>query len=360
MAWNIYNFRRGIIKHLIKKGHRVIAVAPHDEYVTRLKDLGCDFLDLPMSGSGINPISDLRLIYRLGKILRSEKVDVVLTYTIKPNIYGAFVARWLRIPIICNISGLGTTFIWKDLVSRIAVLLYNLSVKKASCVFFQNPDDKDLFLSKVPIQEEKVGLLSGSGINLQEFDAEPKKMEEIQVFLMIGRLMIEKGAYEFAEAARIVKEIYPTSEFWMVGKWDKTDKRSVREKDLLEWEKNDLIQYKGTTDDIQSVILSADVVVLPSYREGAPRTLLEAGAMSRPLIASNVPGCRHVVKEGFNGFLCEPRSGKSLAEVIIRYLNSSPDQKLTLAKNSRTYMEDEYDESKVIAAYEAAISQLTK
>ena len=358
-AWNIYNFRSGIIKHLLKKGHRVVAIAPHDEYVNRLEALGCEFRDLPMSGSGINPVADLRLLLRMRRLLRSEKVDIVLTYTIKPNIYGSLVARSIGIPIVCNISGLGTTFIWKDLISRIAVLLYNLSVKKASHVFFQNPEDRDLFLSKVPIPTNRVGLLNGSGIDLNTFRADAKNPDDTPIFLMIGRLMKEKGAYEFAEAAMIVRAQYPQCRFWMIGKWDPDDKRYVKQDELAHWQENDQIIYKGTTDDIQSEIRQADVVVLPSYREGAPRTLLEAGAMSRPLIASDVPGCRHIVQHEFNGYLCEVKSGESLAAAMIRFIELPKEEKLRFAKNSRSFIADRYDEKLVIQAYDQIISELT-
>lgn len=357
-AWNIYNFRSGIIQHFRKEGHDVVAIAPRDEYVERLEAMGCRFRELPMSGSGVNPFSDLLLLWRLSGILKNEKIDVLLTYTIKPNVYGSIAGRLLNTPVICNVSGLGTTFVWNNLVSKIAIFLYNISVRKASHVFFQNPEDMELFLSKVPVTGEKVGLLKGSGINLESFSATPKPPSEAPVFLMIGRLMVEKGAYEYAEAARLIKQEYPATRFWMLGKWDQQDKRSVKEEDLNQWQERGIIEYKGTTDDVKSMILEADVVVLPSYREGAPRTLIEAGAMSRPLIATDVPGCRHVVSDGFNGYLCEVKSGKELARAIARYLDLNNQEKLQLAKNSRTYMESNYDEKKVINAYQHVITSI--
>lgn len=357
-AWNIYNFRSGIIKQLIQEGHQMVAIAPQDEYVGRLEAMGCRFRDLPMSGSGVNPVSDLLMMYRLGKILKKEKIEVLLTYTIKPNVYGSMAARMLKIPIICNVSGLGTTFVWNNLVSRIAIFLYNLSVKKASHVFFQNPEDRDLFLSKVPVPNQKVRLLKGSGIDLESFSAEPKRPSDAPVFLMIGRLMVEKGAYEFARAAQIIKKEFPQVRFWMIGKWDQQDKRAVKSEDMIQWQKEDWIEYRGTTDNIKSEILKADVVTLPSYREGAPRTLIESGAMSRALIATDVPGCRHVVADGYNGYLCQVKSGEDLARAMRTYLQLSDAEKMQLARNSRSYMEDHYDEKKVIDAYRDVISSV--
>ncbi len=358
-AWNIYNFRSGIIRHLISEGHDVVAIAPHDEYVVKLEAMGCRFRDLPMSGSGVNPFSDLRLLWRFTRILKQEDIDVLLTYTIKPNVYGAMAGRLIRIPVICNVSGLGTTFVWNNLVSKIAIFLYHISVRRAAYVFFQNPEDRDLFLSKVPIPERKVGLLNGSGIDLDLFSAPPKTPDSKPVFLMIGRLMVEKGAYEFAEAAKIIKQSVPESQFRMLGKWDVQDKRSVKKEDLDQWQEQGVIDYMGTTDDIKSAILEADVVILPSYREGAPRTLIEAGAMSRTLIATDVPGCRHVVSDGYNGYLCEVKSGQQLAKAIRKYLASDDSEKLTLARNSRAYIESNYDEKKVINAYQNVISSVT-
>lgn len=358
-AWNIYNFRKGIIRHLISDGHKVVAIAPRDEYVDKLEAMGCRFRNLPMSGSGVNPFSDLLLLWRLTQILNQENIDVLLTYTIKPNVYGSMAGRLTRIPVICNVSGLGTTFVWNNLVSKIAISLYNISVRRAAHVFFQNPEDRDLFLSKIPVPEGKVGLLQGSGIDLDSFSAAPKSPDKTPVFLMIGRLMIEKGAYEFAEAAKIIKQSFPDVQFRMLGKWDPQDKRSVKKEDLDQWQEQGIIDYRGTTDDIKSAILEADVVVLPSYREGAPRTLIEAGAMSRPLIATDVPGCRHVVSDGFNGYLCVVKSGKELAQAMRRYLALEETEKRQLARNSRAYIESNYDEKKVINAYQKVISSLT-
>ncbi|MDW3194136.1 MAG: glycosyltransferase family 4 protein [Cytophagales bacterium] len=357
-AWNIYNFRSSIIRHFINEGHDVVAIAPRDEYVERLEAMGCRFRDLPMSGSGVNPFSDLLLLWRIRRIIKDEKLDVLLTYTIKPNVYGSIAGRLLNTPVICNISGLGTTFVWNNLVSKIAIFLYNVSVRKASHVFFQNPEDMELFLSKVPVPENNVGLLNGSGIDLKSFSAAPKLPGKAPVFLMIGRLIIEKGAYEYAEAAQIIKQEFPATQFWMLGKWDQLDKRSVKQEDLDHWQEKGFIHYKGTTDDVKTMIVEADVVVLPSYREGAPRTLIEAGAMSRPLIATDVPGCRHVVSDGFNGYLCEVKSGKQLADAIRKYLVLENQEKLQLAKNSRIYMESNYDEKKVIIAYQEVISSI--
>ena len=194
-AWNIYNFRRGIVKALLDDGHEVVAVAPRDEYVHRLQELGCTYAELPMKVSGINPLSDLLVFLRLCRIISSCKLDILLTYTIKPNIYGSLACRLIKIPVVCNVSGLGTVFIKRTVISRVAILLYRISVGKADHVFFQNDEDQELFTSKVRITGN-TSLLNGSGVDLTQF--QPRRIVNSDpIFLMIGRPMVEKGIYEY-------------------------------------------------------------------------------------------------------------------------------------------------------------------
>ncbi len=354
-AWNIYNFRRGIITSFIEQGHRVLAIAPKDEYVAHLEQLGCEFVPLPMQVSGINPLADFLLLIRFLNIVRKKKPEVLLTYTIKPNIYGSIVARLTNTPIICNISGLGTTFIARSLVSKIAIGLYRISVRHASHVFFQNDEDQRLFLDHVPLKGT-TSLLNGSGVNLEQF--QPVGVENPHpIFLMIGRPMVEKGVYEYVEAAQLVRERYPEAIFQLIGRWDKGDKRSATEQEMSAWQRNKVIHYLGTSDAIDHVIAKADAIVLPSYREGTPRTLLEGGAMGKPLIATDVPGCRHVVVDGFNGFLCQAKSATSLAQAIIKYIQLPQEEKVSMGQKSRKHIEEKFDEQLVIAEYHRVVNQ---
>ncbi|MEM9325813.1 MAG: glycosyltransferase family 4 protein [Bacteroidota bacterium] len=359
-AWNIYNFRRGIVESLLSKGHQVLAIAPADDYVERLKALGCDFRHLSMAGSGINPIKDLILIFRFHRLLRAERPDVLLSYTIKPNIYGSFLSRVLKVPIICNVSGLGTVFMRKGVVPAIAMMLYRNSLTHADLVFFQNDEDQALFVSRVPLQPTRVQLLNGSGIDLNRFTPRPKPSSSPMTFLMIGRLISEKGIYEYAEAAATVKAKYPEARFQVLGGWDPKDRRAVSKEQLREWQAKDWVEYLGVTDDVREQIAQASAVVLPSYREGTPRTLLEAGAMGLPLLATDVPGCRHVVRDGYNGFLCEAKSGEALAQIILKFITLSASQQDEMGKNSRTLIEEKFDERLIVKSYTDAIKKLVQ
>ncbi len=355
-AWNIYNFRRGIANSFLKKGHKVLAIAPRDEYVEKLEKMGCTYIELPMKGVGINPFGDLQLMYRLLRIVQKTSPDVLLTYTVKPNIYGTLVAKLCRRPIICNISGLGTVFIKKTLVSWIAIFLYRISVRYAEHVFFQNDEDQALFTAHVKLQGN-TSLLNGSGIDVSAFEPIPSQNQS-PVFLMIGRPMIEKGIYEYVGAATMLKQAHPECQFLLIGRWDKGDKRSVSEREMNDWQQEGIIQYLGTTEDISTVIAQVDVVVLASYREGTPRTLLEGGAMGKVLVATDVPGCRHVVTEGYNGFLCEAQSSESLAQAMRRYLALSPEARQQFSENSRSRIVEKFDEESIISSYTQVVSSL--
>ena len=357
-SWNIYNFRRGIIEHYLSLGDEVFAIGPRDEYSQKLEDFGCRYFELPMSGSGMNPLKDLILLYKHWNLLRVIRPDVVLTYTIKPNIYGSIACGWLSIPCICNVSGLGTVFLWKGWVKKVASTLYNYAFKKNSWVFFQNKDDRIQFLEAVDLDRRKTGLLPGSGINIKRFTYSKPEFSEIPVFLMIARLLIDKGVYEYAEAAEKYLKQGHRGVFWLIGEKDPEHKRSIDLDKLAQWEQAGTLKYFEKVEDVREIILKSEVVVLPSYREGTPRTLLEGAAMGRALIATDVPGCREVVENEKNGFLCKVKSGESLYEAISYYADLTLEQKMKLSQNSRLKVEKEFDENIVIKLYTEKINEL--
>ncbi len=358
-SWNIYNFRKGLVQALLKRGDEVIAIAPKDEYSEKLIGWGCQYEPLEMEGTGMNPVKDLFLLSALRKILKKIRPDVVLTYTIKPNLYGSIASGTLNIPCICNVSGLGTTFLWTGIVRALAVRLYNFSFRYNKWVFFQNAEDSHDFLKIIKLDPAKTSLLPGSGIDISAFTPTKSSVQGKTVFLMISRLIIEKGVRDYIEAIRLVKKQMDNIEFQLVGALDEAHARSISANELKEWIDEGLIVYTDHISDVRPVLAQAHVVVLPSYREGTPRTLLEGGAMAKVLLASNVPGCREVVKNGYNGFLFDPQNPQDLADKMLDYLNLNEEVKNEMASNSRVWIEKTFNEQIVIDLYLEKIQQLT-
>lgn len=359
-SWNIFNFRYSLIKALLADGHEVIAIAPHDAYSQRLVEAGCLFVPVAME-KGTNPFTDLRLTWRLYQTYQRIKPDVVLHYTIKPNIYGAVAAHYANIPAINNVSGLGTVFIVKDFISAIAVKLYKFSFRYPAKIFFQNEDDRILFLRHNLVAPAKTDVLPGSGIDLQRFTpATSFKRQQPFTFLMIARVLYEKGIIEYIEACRLVNGKHPNVKCQLLGLVDERSRSGIKKEKLDEWLASGVIDYLGITDDVAPVIAQADCVVLPSYREGTPRTLLEAAAMGKPLIATNVPGCREVVQDGVNGLLCRVRSAEDLAAKMLHML-TVPNQRLQeMGKQSRAIAESRFNDRFVIEKYLKAIEEVIK
>ncbi|WP_299826440.1 glycosyltransferase family 4 protein [uncultured Pontibacter sp.] len=358
-SWNIYNFRLGLIKALLTEGHEVVAIAPEDAYSERLVAAGCQFLPVAME-QGTNPFTDMQLIWRLYRAYKKTKPDVVLHYTIKPNIYGAIAAHWAGIPAINNVSGLGTVFITKDYISSIALKLYKFSFKYPAWVFFQNHDDRRLFMRNKLVRAGITEVLPGSGINLKAFVPAPGyKRNSPFVFLMVARVLYDKGVVEFVEASKLVQEKYPNVKCQLLGQVDEKSRSGIKNEKLQEWLATGVIEYLGATDNVAGVIAKADCVVLPSYREGTPRTLLEAAAMAKPLIATNVPGCREVVQQGVNGYLCKLRSAPDLADKMQQMLDLSDKELEQMGSASRQLAVTRFDERIVIEKYLHAIKEVT-
>ena len=359
-AWNIWNFRRPLVEALIADGHHVTVLAPLDDSVGDLEKLGCRFLPLDMSVKGLNPLQDLKLMRRFKRIFRTEQPDAILSYTIKNNIFGAMAARSLNIPFIPNVSGLGTAFLSGGVLQTIAETLYRRAFGHLPRVFFQNEDDRDLFVTRKLLRPRQAHVLPGSGIDLDRFPATDYPPEsDAPVFLMIARLLRDKGVLEYVEAARQVKSDQPQARFQLLGSVDAANRTAIDAATVSSWVDEGTIEYLGTTDDVRPRIAEAHCVVLPSYREGAPRTLIEAAAMARPLIATDVPGCRVVVDDGKTGFLCEVKSGDSLATACLEFQNLPYADRAKMGRAGRAKMEAEYDQAIVVKAYGKAIAEMT-
>lgn len=357
-SWNIYNFRMGFVKALQAEGVEVHTIAPVDDYTQYLIEAGCIHHPLKMDARGANPIKDSGLIFELLLIYRKIRPDVILHYTIKPNVYGSFAAALLGIPAINNVCGLGTVFLKKNLVSAIAIALYKISFRFPEKVFFQNQEDLHLFINKNLIKKEKADLLPGSGIDLKKFKPMAFRRNHRFTFIMISRLIIDKGVLEYIEAIKILKDKGVQARFQILGAKDPEHKRGIKSDVIDEWIREGLIEYLGTTKNVHPYISGADCVVLPSYREGTPRALLEAASCSKPMIATDVPGCHQVVKNNYNGFLCNLKDAEDLAAKMENMLSLDNEQLKQFGENGRALVEREYDENIVIDKYINSINTL--
>jgi glycosyltransferase involved in cell wall biosynthesis len=350
---------RYLVAALLAKGHQVTVLAPADGSQKFLQKMGAEFTALRMDVGGINPLRDLRLLWRFNKVLACQRPDVVLGFTIKNNLYGAMAAKWLGIPFIPNVTGLGTAFLSGGVLQMIAENLYRAAFKSLPVVFFQNEDDAQLFVRRNLVRRAQAHVIPGSGIDLKRFAIADYPHPDLPpTFLMIARILRDKGVFEFVEAAEIVRARYPNARFQLIGKADSKNRTAISEAQVLEWGNSHRIEYLGEVEDVRPSIASAHCIVLPSYREGAPRTLIEAAAMARPLIATDVPGCRAVVHPEENGFLCAPRDARDLANACLRFLDLPREAQVELGLASRRKMEREYDEKIVINAYREAIAGL--
>ena len=394
-VWNLVNFRAGLIRALVQAGYEVVAVAPPDEHVSRLVALGCRYIEMPMDNRGTHPVRDALLLMRLIRVLRTERPAAMLGYTIKPNIYGSLACHLLGVPTVNNISGLGAVFISRGWVTHLVQFLYRQALARAAHVFFQNGDDEALFLSRGLAPVGRTGLLPGSGVDLVRFASvirdrtdvalsvatgagegarERTNIEvEVQVeadsafsdnaprpfrFLLIARMLWDKGVGEYVEAARALRQSHPQVECALLGFLDVKNPAAISRAQMNAWVDEGVIQYLGSTDDPRPFLANADCVVLPSYREGTPRSLLEAAAMARPIVTTDVEGCREVVDNGINGFLCQVRSGEDLAKKMAQMLSLSVEARLAMGRAGRAKMERQFDEKIVIDRYLAVLQRV--
>jgi glycosyltransferase involved in cell wall biosynthesis len=357
-SWNIYNFRMNFVRNLFAQGHEVHTIAPNDEYTHLLEEAGCIHHKIRMDSRGANPIKDSALIAELYFVYRKVQPDIVLHYTIKPNVYGTIAATMLGIPAINNVCGLGTVFLKNDAVSFVAMMLYRISFRFAKKVFFQNSDDLQLFLNRKLVPSSAVDLLPGSGIDLRRFQPLPFKRNAKFTFLLISRLITDKGVMEYIEAVRKLRASGVDARFQILGAMDPEHKRGIKIATIQEWIDSGIVEYLGTTNDVRQFIDQADCIVLPSYREGTPRTLLEAASSSKPIIATDVPGCNHVVIHDYNGLLCKLKDSNDLAEKMEEMHGLDSEKLKTFGQNGRMKMEAEYDESLVIKKYLEALNEL--
>jgi glycosyltransferase involved in cell wall biosynthesis len=359
-AWNLHNFRSSLITKLIDNGHEVIAIAPHDESASLLPKLGCQYLPMIIDNSGKNPFCDLLLLWRCLSLFRREKVDVVLTYTSKPNIFGSLAARLSKVATVNNISGLGAIFIGNRRLVWLVKLLYRIALIRSETVFFQNRDDSRLFIDEGLVDPKKALLLPGSGVDLQRFYFTPLRVAEEKFrFLLVARMLWDKGIGEFIEAARLLRQKHKV-EFFLLGSSDALNPAAIPYVKIEQWVKEGIIEYTAQVEDVRPHLIQSDCVVLPSYREGAPRSLLEAAAMGRPIITTDTAGCRDVVVDNETGLLCRVRDAIDLSEKLEIMLLLPEDQREKMGRKARERIEKVFDETIVLDRYMSVIAGLQK
>ena len=356
--WNITNFRTSLIEALVGEGYPVRIVAP-DPDLDWARDRRLEASDLAVDSSGLNPITDAALCLAYVHLFRRWKPRYFLGFTAKPNIYGCLAGRLSGVICLPNVTGLGTAFIGGGPLAWWVAWLYRLAFLHCPIVFFQNPDDRDLFLERRIVKPSQARLVPGSGIDLVRFTpAEPRAGEEQKRFLFIGRLLGDKGVREFAEAARQLRTEQCRWRFQLLGDLDPANRSGIVPGELRQWIEQGLVEHLGHAEDVRPHIAAATAVVLPSYREGLPRSLLEAAAMARPMIATDVPGNRQLVIHGVTGLRCEVRDPQSLAEAMRELGSMSAARRAQMGQEARALVEREFSVQRVIESYLEALTQL--
>ena len=354
-AWTIYNHRMPIIRRLNQEGYKVCVLTQFDGYESLIAKEVDQIKPLFISRKGVNPFVDLFTILDFVKYFIRLKPALILFFTIKPVIYGSIAARLVKVRTIVMITGLGTAFIADTWITKIVKTLYRFALSSVSSIFFQNIDDKNLFVSQKLVDLRVCRLTPGSGVDLDKFTYAELPNTSDTVFLLIARMLWDKGIGEFVDAARIIKGRYPNARFQLLGPLGVENRTSISNSTMVEWETAGLIEYLGETDDVAYYIERACCVVLPSYREGTSRVLLEAAAMCRPLIATDVPGCREVVDDGITGFLCKSRDAVSLARKIELMLKLPHETRKIMGAKGREKVENEFNQDIVCDLYVQAI-----
>jgi glycosyltransferase involved in cell wall biosynthesis len=355
LGMGLYKFRKELLEELIRNNQEVFIALPYDDYVSKLESLGCKYEKIThLDRRGTNPLKDFKLILSYVKLIKRIKPDVVLTYTIKPNVYGGLACRITKTPYITNVTGLGTSLVNKGVIQKLTLFLYKIGLKKASSVFFQNKTNLEYF-NKEEIVNHNAKLIPGSGVNLSQhnFEQYPDEKKGIK-FLFIGRIMKDKGIEELLQAAKEVKQRYPSTRFDLIGASEEDYSN-----ELIELNNAGIINYHGLQNNVHSFIKESHATILPSYHEGTANVLLETASVGRPILATRVPGCKETYDEGITGLGFDVKSAESLAETIIRFIDLPYEEKKAMGLSGRKKMEKEFDRKIVINSYLKEIKKST-
>lgn len=357
-SFSMFFFRKGLILALIQNGYEVHVAAPEDYKTEELKSLGCHYHALNFQTKKTNPFLDLLLLWKFYKLYKKIKPSVVFQYTIKPNIYGTIAAYLNGISSIAVVTGLGYAFLTENWINKLVQYMYRFAFRYSSAVWFLNTDDLIFFVKRKLVGQHKTFILPGEGVNTNEYSpVEINSSTNEVIFLMIARLLWDKGTMEYVEAAEQLKALYPHARFQLLGATDVDNPSAVPKATVEEWHHKGIIEYLGLSNNVKREIAGADCIVLPSYREGISKVLMEAASMAKPLIATNVTGCKELIEEGINGYLCEVKSSKSLAEKMLKLMHQSREERIVMGHAGRKKMVEEFDERKIIRIYQDMIEK---
>lgn len=350
---DFYNTRKEVIKELLKE-YEINICYPYGPNVEKFKEMGCIYTNINIDRRGVNPLKDLVLLREYKKILTVYKPDVVLTYSIKPNVYGGYWCGKLNIPFLANITGLGTALENPGILQKIAILLHRIGLKKVNTIFVQNEENKQFFIDH-NLYSDRLCLIPGSGVNTEEFKYIEYPKGEEKHFLYIARVMKEKGIDEYLEAAKVIKKEYPNAFFHILGFCEEDYKEKL--KDL---EKQGIIQYHGLVEDVKEYHKFSCCTIHPSYYpEGMSNVLLEACACGRPIITTNRSGCREIVEDGYNGYMFEQKSHKDLIKKIKRFLNLKYEFQKEMGINARVNVTNKFNRNLIIDKYKSKIKYIS-
>ena len=353
----LFDFRNELLTGLMEEGFEVVLSLPDDLKVKELTDEGCRVIHTDINRRGVNPVQDMALFGAYKRLLKTERPDIVITYTIKPNIYGGFASRLLGVPYISTVTGLGSTFERGGILLKLIVAMYKVSLKGCRCLFFQNEYNHQVFEDH-GIRGRKAVVVNGSGVNLDKhrFEDYPGHKDDVTRFLYIGRLMKEKGTEELLYAAKKAHEEYGDKvSFAAVGYSEEDFEDQVKEAEASGYFKS--IPYQK---DIHPYIKEADAIVHPSYHEGMSNVLMEAAATGRPVIASDINGCKEVVEKDVSGFLCAPRDKEELYKAVKKFLELPIEKRANMGKAARNHVEQKFDRRSIILTYINEIKEIIK
>lgn len=338
----LYQFRKELIQKLSPENEIYISL-PYGDFIVPLKQMGCHFIETLIDRRGMNPLRDIRLFFSYRKILKKIQPDLVITYTIKPNIYGGFASRLLGVPYAVNITGLGTAFQRNGLLRQIVTRMYRLGCKKAKVVFFENSENRRIFLDEKIVKEEQTCLLNGAGVNLSHYQVTDYPAGDTTRFLFVGRVMREKGIEELFEAMkRLISEGIPCT-LDVLGGYEENYRNRIEEYSAEGW-----LRYHGYQMDVRPYIAQSHCFVLPSWHEGMANTNLECAASGRPVITSKIHGCLEAVEDGVTGFLCEKQNPEDLHRVMKQFTELTFEERKAMGLSGRKRMENLFDKNQVV------------